>query len=85
MPGVPTIDSITARDESLIVSFTPPTETGQIDSYTVTCLDQGVARASDSNIGGQALCRIESSNGPVEVVAGSNMPRPAHFTVREPL
>lgn len=67
LPGVPKIDSITARDESLIVSFTPPTETGQIDSYTVTCLDQGVARASDSNIGGQAPVESRAPNGPVEV------------------
>ena len=67
LPGTPTINSITARDESLIVSFTPPTETGQIDSYTVTCLDQGVARTSTSNMGGQTLAESRAPGGPVEV------------------
>ena len=84
LPGVPTIDSITARDESLIVSFTPPTETGQIDSYTVTCLDQGVARASDSNIGGQAPVESRAPSGPVEV-GGVRYATASAFPVRVPL
>ena len=48
VPGTPSIDSITPGDGTLEVAFSPGSVADQVDTYTLTCVDQSSSRAASN-------------------------------------
>ena len=48
VPGTPSIDSITPGDGTLEVAFSPGSVTDQVDTYTLTCVDQSSSRLASN-------------------------------------
>ena len=69
VPAAPSITAISAGNGSLEVSFAPANNTDQIDSYTLTCVDQG-ARLAAENPESAARYNFDSVHQQSRVIGG---------------
>ena len=65
-PGKPSISGITSGDGTLSVAFDAGAGDAP-DAYTVTCVDQGVARRSDSPFSAASEGLVTTHDAPVEI------------------